>query len=295
MALTAQNQNTPAVQLPEDNKTEWVGVSDFKIAKIQLCNEEGVLLTEDEVSKIPNLSPYGIVRAIMTEGEFTVESQYVSPFENSNPESKLPTLLGMLQSGEAAQALGQITSNAANSKDSSVTGKAVNMGVQAVAGLGDIGAETLGYSSLSAAIESVKGRTNLTKVNSTKVFVSTDSITIPITLFFMALKDAKKEVDDQIRMLEQWSLPTALSEESLLVTVGREKNLSGLFPSTVPPFIAMTYGGKTYVPFLIQSVSRPLVVPMDKDANTLSISVQMTIVSRQAWDAGSIKKLYGVN
>lgn len=41
-----------------------------------------------------------VVTGIAIDADMAVESQYNSPFENSNPESRLPTLMGMLQGGD---------------------------------------------------------------------------------------------------------------------------------------------------------------------------------------------------
>ena len=289
--LFDEPQNTPKAQLPVQNNTEWQGLSPLKIAMFSACDSDGqpyVRKGEDGKGTIDDT----VVRAILTDGEFSLESQYISPFENSNPENKMPTLLGMLQAGEAAQAFAQVSDNAATRTDSGVIGTVANAAIQGAGALGNIGAKALGYNTVGELFEAVKGRSSLTKVNSTQIFVSTSSAEMSLTLFFMALKDAKKEVEDQIRQLEEWVVPEELYDQSLLVSVNENRNLLGLFPSIVPPHIAFTYGGKTYKPFLIRSVSSPIVAPMDKDGNRLSISVTIAICSRRAMDRRDIQAIY---
>lgn len=131
-------------------------------------------------------------------------------------------------------------------------------------------------------IESLEGKSNLTKVNSTMVYVSTEPIRLQLTLFFRAWENAKREVEDPIKQLQQWASPVELGE-SLLA--------NGLFPSTAPPFIAITHAGNTYLPLLIESMSTPLVTERDSNMNRLAASVTLSLVSRTAWDAKDIRRL----
>lgn len=266
--------NTPAATLPQQAVSRWGKLSKHKIASISLCDSKGVPIVD---------SP--LIEALMTDGDFTVESQYQSPFENSNPENRLPTLLGAAQSGEAAAALGRIA-------------EGIGGGGGTIAAATRVFAEKTGLDAvpraIGAAIQSLEGKTNLTKVNSTQVFVSTAPVRMSVTLFFMALKNAREEVENQVSLLEQWALPAKLFDKGLAESFVGE-GLAGLFPSTAPPFISLTYSGKTYVPFLIESVSAPIVGPTDIDGNRLSVSVSVSLVSRQAWDAQNIKTLYGAS
>ena len=94
--------NTPAPKVAQpDHAGHWGKLSKHHFAVIRLCDKEG--------NPKPN-SPevYGLV----TDGDFSVESQWQSPFENSNPDMKAPALLGMLQSGEIAGFLGRASASA---------------------------------------------------------------------------------------------------------------------------------------------------------------------------------------
>jgi len=268
--------NTPADTLPVQEVARWGSLSTRKIAYISLVTiDANGQATGTGVSDL-------VVEALMTDGDFTVESQYQTPFENSNPENRLPNLLGMAQSGEAAAALGRIAEN-----QGGVTG--------AVTAVANTLSDALGLNAAARAIgsafESLQGKTNLTKINSTQVFVSTGSVRMSVTLFFMALKDAKTEVEDQINLLQQWALPQELSGTGLLESISSD-GLAGLFPSTVPPFVNLVYSGKSYKPFLIESVSVPITGPIDKNGNRLSATVTLSLISRQAWDKNSVAALY---
>lgn len=112
----------------------------------------------------------------------------------------------------------------------------------------------------------------------------------------MALSDARSEVEDKIMQLEAWSVPVSLSSESTLQNVVNDSNttLEGLFSGVIPPFVSLTTHGKTYKPFIIESVSAPIVAPIDEKGNRLSLAVNISLLSRTAWDSKDIYSLYGV-
>lgn len=228
------------------------------------------------------------VKGLFIEGDKTIESQWQTPFENSNPEHKLPTLMAGIQSGQILQSVGGvIASGAGVSKE---TADAVG---SATSGIADIVDPVAGK--LKDTLESLKGRTNLTKVNSEQVFLSTSPIQLNLTIFFMAIQDAREEVELKIAQLEKWALPTYLSTIGVVENVAKEKSLKGLFPSVIPPYVSLTLNGKTYSPFIIQNVSSPLSAPIDTDGNRLNLQVTVTLISKTAWDATDINKLYGIS
>ncbi|MFX6850065.1 hypothetical protein ABTH27_19845, partial [Acinetobacter baumannii] len=131
-----------------------------------------------------------VIRALLTDGDKSIESQWQTPFENSNPELKMPMLMAGLQSGQLSQVAEQMQSNPI--------------------------AQVLSKLGVQDAMQSVEGRTNLTKVNTTQVFLSTSSVRLNLSIFFLAFSDAKTEVEDRIMQLEAWSLPVSLSSDSTL-------------------------------------------------------------------------------
>lgn len=246
--------NQPEVRQEYTDASVMGKLSDLYKMRIHLCDKTGNSLGENQVV------------AVAIDAEMTVESQYSTPFEASNPEHKLPTLMGMLQSGDWVNTLDSVMSN-----------------VFGIALSGD----------KKESLNQLEGRSNLTKQNSTQIFVSSQPVTIPATIYFGAWENAKTEVENQIRLLQQWALPAELAEGSLVAEVVENMSLTSLFPSSVPPFVAVHYGGKKIMPMLIQSVSAPMVVPMDKDGNRMQLQVQITFVSRTAWDANNITQMYG--
>ena len=282
MALaTDEPVNTPKTQLPRESNVQWGKLSNRKIAAITICDRDGR----------PKLAPDGsvletpVVEALLTEGELAVESQWQTPFENMSPETKLPSLMAMLQAGEFAAGFGRI----ATLDNPALNNPIVKPVIDGLSQIGDLLGNPL--KRLGDAVSSVEGKTNLTKINSTNVFLHTMPIRMSLTLFFMALKDARREVENQIAQLQEWALPEYLADTTMV-----ERFATGqadvLFPSKVPPFISLTYSGKTYLPFVIESVSSPIVGPTDSFGNRLTLSVTMTIASRQAWDASDVQSLY---
>lgn len=254
---TEQPINEPTVT-PEEkpSSNHYQGINEKLLFKVRLCDVDGNAL-EGSAEQ---------VTCIALSGDKPIESQYSTPFENSNPEHRLPTLMGQIQAGEWINTLDAVAS-----------------AIPLVGKLSPEKRKELGV---------LTGRSNLTKVNSVQVFTSTASIHLPMTLLFETWADAKTEVEDQISLLEQWALPEELSEQSIIANVVENPSLESLFPSLVPPYVAVYYGGKRYAPMLIQSVSAPIVAPMDRDANRLILQVPVTFISRTAWDKEDIKKLY---
>lgn len=240
------------------------------LAVVRLVNADGS----------PRSDSSDTVTGVMTDGDLELSSQYSTPFENSNPEQKFPTLLGMIQSGQFVASLGAVAGN--------VIGE----------GYVDKALELTGVNGLTRRlgdkVEALQGRSNLTKVNSTQIFVSTQPVGISCTLFFRAWRDAGTEVEDQVRRLEEWAVPEFLSKKGILENFSESPSLLGLFPSKIPPFVSLTYGGVTITPLILESVGSPLVVERDQNAKRLAVSVQCRFVSRQAWDANDVRRLYGV-
>lgn len=269
--------NAPKADIKQADYSRW-----GKINKNLLCQIYKVHKVNKKWEKQGDSS----VEAAITEGNLELASQYSSPFD-ANPDVRLPTLMGMIQSGEAVSAIGGIASSLTQ-KDG-ILGAAIN----GLADLSNKSGLTEGVKKIGSAIQSLEGKTNLTKINSIQIFNSTQPVRLSITLFFRAWENAKTEVEAPLSLLEQWALPVYIADKTILEGVAKEGILAGLFPSTAPPMIAINYAGRTYLPFLIESVSSPLVVERDSNLNRLAATVTLSLVSRAAWDAGDIRKLYG--
>lgn len=232
------------------------------------------------------------VYAILTEGDLELASQYSSPFENSNPEQRYPTLSGMLQSGDMVDSIGRIAGgpNGVMTAMADVTKAGGVLAIPMAGAMAAVGAVV----GLGEDLRSLEGRSAFTKVNSTQIYTSTQPVRLNCTLFFRAWRNAKTEVDNQVQLLQEWVLPVELSKSGALENLfNPNKNgiLNILFPSTMPPFVSLTYGGKTYTPMLLESVNAPIVVERDQQGNRLSLSVQCAFVSRTSWDKSDLRKL----
>ena len=257
--------NLPKPKLPSNDTDPFYGViSKHKFAVFSECDKQG-----NWIADLP------IVAVMLTDGEKTIESNYQTPFDSSNPEHKMPTLMASLQTGELVEAIGNIVGT--------------NGVLQAAADLTD--PLTSGIRNLA---KSAEGKTNLTKINTTQVFTSTASIRISLSLFLIALRDPLVEVEHKIAQLEAWSLPKYLSSRGLAENISQNGVAEGIFSGVVPPFISISFHGKTYAPFVIESVSSPLNAPINEDGNRLNLAFNVNLLSRAAWDASDIKKLYGI-
>jgi hypothetical protein len=247
----------------------WGTVSKHKFAEFNICT---VSRDENNNEVITVDSNQPTVRAFLVDGDKTMESQWQTPFENSNPELKMPMLMAGLQTGQTM----------------------ISMGAAAPAILGKtaLAVTKSAMQPIADFVKSVQGHTNLNKVNTTQVFLSTASVRLNLSLFFIALSDAKIEVEEKIMRLESWAVPAKLSQGTVLTDV-IEQGVTGLFSGIIPPYISLTTHGKTYWPFILESVSAPIVTPIDEHGNRLNLAVNLSLMSRTAWDADDVRKLYG--
>ena len=263
--------NAPVAVQPERMNADpfWGTVSKHKFAEFNICT---VSRDENNNEVITVDSNQPTVRAFLVDGDKTMESQWQTPFENSNPELKMPMLMAGLQTGQTV----------------------ISMGAAAPAILGEtaLAVTKSAMQPIADFVKSVQGHTNLNKVNTTQVFLSTASVRLNLSLFFIALSDAKIEVEEKIMRLESWAVPAKLSQGTVLTDV-IDQGVAGLFSGIIPPYIALTTHGKTYWPFILESVSAPIVTPIDTHGNRLNLAVNLSLMSRTAWDAEDVRKLYG--
>ena len=263
--------NAPVAVQPERMNADpfWGTVSKHKFAEFNICT---VSRDENNNEVITVDSNQPTVRAFLVDGDKTMESQWQTPFENSNPELKMPMLMAGLQTGQTM----------------------ISMGAAAPAILGEtaLAVTKSAMQPIADFVKSVQGHTNLNKVNTTQVFLSTASVRLNLSLFFIALSDAKIEVEEKIMRLESWAVPAKLSQGTVLTDV-IDQGVAGLFSGIIPPYISLTTHGKTYWPFIIESVSAPIVTPIDEHGNRLNLAVNLSLMSRTAWDAEDVRKLYG--
>ena len=269
MALLNQPDNlktdTPFAQT---SQTQWGKLSQGLLAEIFPLKKVNTESGKFHFERDGQVS----VMALLTEGQIEFSNNYTTPFESANPESRLPNLMAMIQSGQMLSGLAQAFGGGYFQKALEMSG---------MSDIIDKGAKLL---------ESLEGRTSLTKINSTEIYVSSSPLKIPLTLVLRAWADARTEVEDPIALLESWTLPEYLHDQSLLVGLANSGGdgggfLNSIWPSKVPPFVGMSYAGRTYKPLLIESCSSPLVVERDENLNRLFAQVTINVTSRTALDA----------
>ena len=226
-----------------------------------------------------------IVAALLEDADFSIEAQYSTPFESSNPEGRWPNLMGMIQSGQTNAAFYSFFAIANDPTSFAGTAADVASSIGEFTGLTDK-AKTA-FSSMESGLNGLKDRSNFTKLNSRQVYTSSNSVRISGTLVFQAWANAKAEVEDAINLLQQWASPAKLSEQSLLVS-GANDGLEGMFPSIIPPLVQLQYGGKLYKPMVIESVSAPITAPMNANGDRIAVRAQVTFLSLNAWDKADI-------
>lgn len=222
------------------------------------------------------------VESLFEDAEFTIESQYSTPFESSNPEGRLPNLMGMIQSGQINAAYYSLF--AVSNDPTGFASKLAEVGavVADATGVGDMLSEAEGK------LQGLLGRSNFTKLNSRQIFTSSNSVRISGSLIFSAWANAQTEVEDALQQLQRWASPAKLSSESLLVGGLKDGFSEAMFPSIIPALVQLQYGGKTYSPMVIESVSAPIKAPMNKDGSRIAVRAQVTLLSLTAWDAQNI-------
>ena len=265
----AQAANADTTTQPEDFSADpfWGYVSKHKFAEFNLC-----IKTKDEndQDKYVTDTSQPTIRAFLTDGDINFESQWQTPFENSNPELKMPMLMAGLQTGQTVASIGAV--------GGALFGKAAEGIASAMQPIADFA-------------KKVEGKTNLNKVNTTQVFLSTASVHLNLNVFFIALNDAQIEVENKIMHLQSWAVPAHLSQGTLLTDIS-DQGIDGLFSGVIPPFLTVSTHGKTYFPFVLQSVSAPIVAPIDEAGNRLSLAVTLSLMSKTAWDAQDVRNLY---
>ena len=274
---TAQSGSLGATHLQAN------GLNPHLLASISLAPSKN-----DATGELTAAADATTVIAVLEDGEFALENQYSTPFESSNPEGRMPNLMGMLQSGLTVQTLTDVLGAAPVKPPETQAG---GSGEQA-SGFWDTAAQN---NTLLGTLEGLKGRSTFTKINSYQIYTSSNSVRITGTLVFAAWENAKTEVEAAVKKLQEWTAPELLADKSALVSglTSDATGLQGFFPSLVPPAVTLKYGGKTYSPLVIESLSAPITAPMTSDGSRISIKCQITLVSRTAWDKADIQALYG--
>lgn len=188
-----------------------------------------------------------------------------SPFEGAGPEARAPTLSAMLQSG-AIQPL----------------------------------AERVGAGEATKEVsDTARGRTGITKLNSTQVFSGMPPLRLQATIMLRAWRDPQTEVEDPLDQLMRWALPQYLAPEGTLLTAAvdwfkeGDRDVDGFveaaMPSAAPTLLAIRYKGRTYSPMVVESIGVPINSPSDKYGRFIQLQLPVTFatltaIDRNDWD-----------
>jgi hypothetical protein len=258
--------------------SNWDGLHPSLIAHIRPIDYDGNLIEgEPEV-----------VAPLLEGGTQSIEGHWQSPFEQMGPESKAPAIIAMLQSGAVLPLVNAAKSdltNFANGQDQDSTTGFV---------AGNVSSWLSGrLNSVSDTLKSIRGRTSVTRINSTQIYSGMPPIKISATLYFRAWKDPVAEVMNPISQLLQWVVPQKLSPDGVIVgtlagTSGQSGILNNLLPSTAPLLLNFRYGNQVYQKMVIESLELPITAPRDKNGNWTEVSVPVTLATLTALDRQDI-------
>lgn len=203
-----------------------------------------------------------IVRAPLIDADLSASISWTSPFETTSSQQALPTMKAMLESGVLAPML-------------------QNMG----SGSGFIGKKLQQAADIAQKFE---GRTGITKLNSMQVLSGMPPVKFSVTALFSAWIDPLTEVEDCFDRLMTWALPAHLEEDgsvlSRTIRKAQGDEVEVFLPSKAPSLIGMHYKGCTYLPLVIESISKALDSPIDFYGRHVSLAVPMTLCTLSAID-----------
>jgi len=256
--------------LNNDLGSDWGSMSPFLLARIFVCDSKGV-------ADIVEFA--GVYGPLVEGGSISITQNWQSPFENSGPETKAPTLTGLLQTGglvpviNALQAISPFKEGAvADSLDAS-------------------------SDKLKAVMIDLQGRTGVTKLNSRQVFAGMPPVKFTFGIRFRAVTNAMTEVEAPLARLLEWVFPQELAEDGILsevlqTTKDVDSFIKALFPSKAPKLLGLTHGGRTYPPSVIESIEYPLDAPRDDQGNYIDLTVQVNMSTLTALDRPDIRKFF---
>ena len=237
--------------------SDWSGLSPHLIARFYP-------VTRSEVGAWSRESGSIEVQAPLTDARVEQSENWHSPFENQTADAKLPTLSALFQSGAFQQPLAALQNFIANG-------------------------DGIGGSVLSIAqrqLQTLAGRSAVTKLNSTQVFSGAPPLKITATVHFRAMLNATSEVRQPMDQLMSWVLPKHLDQEGFFgrVTKGKLFSVDTLYPSFAPQVIGFQYADSLFIPMVIESISQPLTGARDSAGHLLHAAIAITLGSLTALD-----------
>lgn len=234
----------------------WDGLSPHLLARIYEVDGDGKAI------------PGGPVIYAPFTGDVTmdIELNWQSPFEGAGADGAAPGLTSTLQSGS----MSAIVDNVGES----------------------LGVDTSG---ISGAAGAARGRSGMTKLNSTQIFNGMPPLRIQGELLFRAWADPVGEVETPAEQLIAWALPKKIAKVGTMITAGMEyaatdKGLvESMLPSVTPSLLAITYKGRTYAPVVIERISYPISSPIDSNGRFTQMKLPITIATLTAMDRGDFE------
>lgn len=215
------------------------------------------------------------VRAPLMDGaSLTGTPNWQSPFENASPDGAAPAITALVQSGALSTALLRS---------------------------GNATAEKFG-----SALAEYRGRTGVTKLNSTQIFTGMAPLTINMTLLFRAWSDPVAEVMAPLQQLWEWVVPRQLAEESLsaairavsgaldmsfmelgnrLLTAETARSAADiLLPSLAPTLVQFRFSGRLFDRMVIESIEEPITSSKDVNGRYVELALPITLATLTALD-----------
>lgn len=241
--------------------SDWTGLSNKLIAKffpVRRVVEGTNVRWEREPNSVE-------VHAPITEGTLEQTANWTSPFEGQTPDAKLSSLSSMLQTGGFGAILNALQQYL---PADSFLGGSIDVATQ--------------------QLQTLEGRTGVTKINSTQVFSGMPPMKLTVTAHFRALFDALAEVEHPMHQLMSWTLPKKLAQQGLvgnaLDKAMKEGALRTVYPSEIPQIIAMQYANMLFKPIVIESIPYPLTGPRDSNGRLISGSMTLSLATLTAID-----------
>jgi hypothetical protein len=268
------------ISVGNSTTSNWDGLSPHLIASIFEVEPYEIGEGDRKTRKWRRVLGGRVVKAPFTEANLSLTPGWQSPFEGANSENVAPNLAAMLQSGQIQNV--------------------IDMAMDKVA------TENLRNRS-TEYLRQFEGRTGLTKLNSVQTFSKMEPTDISGTLLFRAWNDGLQEVELPLEQLMLWSVPVHLCDDSALVNLvnqvksatsqGENKDtnrevdakVSALLPSEAPIKVGLTYKGRTYMPFVIESLEVPLTSPVNSSGHMIYASVNIRLCSLSAWDRRDVQ------
>ncbi|WP_207191833.1 hypothetical protein [Halochromatium roseum] len=138
-----------------------------------------------------------------------------------------------------------------------------------------------------------RGRSGVTKLNSTQVFSSMPPARLQTTILLRAWSDPQSEVEAPLNKLMSWALPELAEEGTLLtaiIDIMKTKDLTAqtavekLLPSMAPAMVSIGYKGRRFAPMVIETVGIPLNAPSDEHGRFVQMQIPVTFATLRGYD-----------